>query len=61
MPMPAELRGVPCYFYIFCIFFKSGISVPSFIIVGYVWQILGWEAFTSPSVSSPEKIDPEMG
>ena len=27
--------------YVFWIFFRQGIIIPSFIIVGYVWQILG--------------------
>ena len=53
------------------IFFGSslgGATVPSFIIVGYVWQILGMGAFLSPSppppsksMSSPEKAHPEEG
>ena len=30
------------------IFFRSGITVPSFNIVGYVWQILGKGAFLAP-------------
>ena len=34
--------------YIFWIFFRSGITVPSFILVGYVWQILGRGAFLPP-------------
>ena len=34
-------RGVLRDWYIFWIFFRQGKSVPSSIIVGYVWQILG--------------------
>ena len=30
-----------CHLYIFWIFFNQSILVPSFIMVGYVWQILG--------------------
>ena len=44
----------------------SGITLPSFVIVGYVWQILGGGFFGpppppqhSPSVSSPEEAYPE--
>ena len=33
-------RGVSRDSYIFCIFFRKGITVLSFILVGYVWQIL---------------------
>ena len=33
--------GVASDSYIFWIFFRLGITVPSFIIAGYVWQILG--------------------
>ena len=49
--------------YIFWIFFRSGITVPSLIIVGHVWQILGRGAFLPhpPSVSSPENAHPEGG
>ena len=45
----------------FFIFFRYSIIVLSFIIVGYVWQILGRRFFAdlSPAVSSPENIDPE--
>ena len=34
-------RGVSLDSYIFWIFFRQGIIVPSFFIVGYMWQILG--------------------
>ena len=52
--------------YIFWIFFRSGITVRSFIIVGHVWQILGRAAFLPPpppppSVSSPENAHLEEG
>ena len=36
---------VPPDSYISCIFFRWGITVLSLIIVGYVWEILGREAF----------------
>ena len=41
-------RGVSHDSYIFWIFFGEGINVPSFIIVGYVRQILGRVAFLPP-------------
>ena len=42
-------RGVSRDSYIFWIFFGQGITVPSFIIVWYLWQILGREGlFASP-------------
>ena len=34
--------------YIFRIFFRQGITVPIFIIVGYLWQILGREGLFAP-------------
>ena len=41
---------------IFWIFFGEGITVPSLIIVGYVWQILGRGAFLPPSIrEKPQK------
>ena len=40
MLMSAELKGCATW-YIFWIFFRWGITVPSFIISGYVSQILG--------------------
>ena len=50
---------VLCIMHFFWIFFKWGISVPSFIIVGYVWQILGrgisphpWAASKMPILNS---------
>ena len=42
-------RGVSCDSYSFWIFYGQGITVPCFIIVGYVWQILGRETFLRPS------------
>ena len=54
-------RGVPSGSYIFRIFFRKGITVPSFIIVGYVWKILGsGDLFepTLPLASSSEKAHP---
>ena len=36
MLMSAELNGCACDLYIFWIFFRQGVSLPSFIIVGYV-------------------------
>ena len=49
---------------LFIVFLRSGINVPSFIIVGYLWQILGGGGvnFSPPppqSVSSPKKVNPE--
>ena len=53
-------RGVSRDSYILWIFFRYSISVPSFIIVGYVWQILRRGALFGPlSVSSPKKTHPE--
>ena len=50
-------RGVPCDSYIFWSFFGLGITVPSFIIVGYMWQILGREPFLSrTSMSRPKRL-----
>ena len=42
-------------------FFGLGITVPSFIIVRYVWQILGMVGIfvPPPSASSPEEAHPE--
>ena len=47
--------------YIFNIFLRCGITVPSFIIVGYVRQILGSRGafLPPPSVRSPENAHPE--
>ena len=36
-----NLRGVPRDSYNFWVFFRSDIIVPSFIFVGYAWQVLG--------------------
>ena len=61
MLMSAGLKGCVTWFIFFWVFFRWGTSVPSFIILGYVWQILGrgeGEGFAShPSVSSPEKAN----
>ena len=38
-------RDVSCGLCIFWIFFRWGVSVPSFIIAGYVWQILDRRSF----------------
>ena len=46
-------RAVSRDLYVFWIFFTSGIAVSSFIIVGYVWQILG--ICPPPSVSTPKR------
>ena len=53
--------GVLRDLYMFWIFVKQVITVLSFIIVGYVWQILGrrGDIFAPQSVSSPEKTQPE--
>ena len=40
--------------YIFWVFFRYGITVPSFIIVRYVWQILEKEPFC-PTILEPWK------
>ena len=39
-----NLGGVSRDSYVFWIFFREGITVPGFIIVRYVWQILGRRA-----------------
>ena len=55
-------EGVSRDSYIFWIFFRYGITMPSFIIVGYLWQILGMGPFCyPPSVSSPKSAHPELG
>ena len=41
-------RGVSCDSYSFWNFFRYGITVLRFIIVGYVWQILRRDLFASP-------------
>ena len=54
----AELKRSVTWFIYFWIFFGWDITVPSFFIVGYVWQILGRGGFLPPpppSVSSPKK------
>ena len=40
MMMSAELKGSATWFILFCIFFRYNIIVLSFIILGYMWQIL---------------------
>ena len=46
--------------YMFWIFFRQSITMLSFIIVGYVWQILGRGGIYVPRfVSSPKKTQPE--
>ena len=41
--------------YIFWIFFRQGVTVPSFIIVGYMWQILERGPFWPPIREQPQK------
>ena len=54
MLMSAELKGCTIWFIYFWIFF---VTMPSFIIVGYVWQILG---FMAPHPwAAPKKPHPE--
>ena len=49
-------KGVSRDSYIFWVFFSQGITVPSFMIVGYVWQISGrWGLFGSPIREQPRK------
>ena len=43
-----NLGGVSRDWYIFWIFFRYSVTVPSFIIAGHVWQILGRRAFLPP-------------
>ena len=43
--MSAELKGCVTWLLLFWIFFRHGISVPSFLIVGYVRQTLDKMAF----------------
>ena len=55
-------RGEARDLYIFLFLFMEGIALPSFIILGYVWQILGRKAFLALlSMGSPEKAHPEYG
>ena len=48
MLMLSELQGYVMRLIIFRIFFRYGTSVPSFIIVEYLRQILGWGALLHP-------------
>ena len=43
-----NLRVVSCDSHIFWVFFRWGITVQSFIIVGYIWQISGRGSFLIP-------------
>ena len=52
-------KSVSRYRYIFWIFFRQGITVPSFIIVGD-WQILGGEVFCPPPPSFHPWAAPKM-
>ena len=52
-------KGVSCDSHMFWILFRYVITVPSFMIIGYVWQILGTIMWAS--VSSHEKTHPEIG
>ena len=56
-------RGVSRDSFIFWIFFRQGITVPSFIIVRYAWHILGRGAFlvSPPSVKIHKMTHPEWG
>ena len=56
----AEPKGLSRDFYI-CWIFRQGITVPGFIIVGYVWQIFGSLLAPRKSVSSPKKANSEWG
>ena len=47
--------GVSRDSYIFWFFFRQGVTVPSFIILGYVLQILGKETFCPPYPSAVPK------
>ena len=51
--MSAYLKGCVNDSHIFWIFFSQDITVPSFIIVGYVWQILGRGIFEPPPPLHP--------
>ena len=44
----SRTKGVCHLIFIFWIFFTWGMTVPSFIFVGYVWQILGRRGFFAP-------------
>ena len=44
----SRTQGLCQVIHIFCIFFGEGITAPSFIIVGYVWQILGRAGLFGP-------------
>ena len=60
MLMSVELKGCVYMIYMFFLKFFRCITVPSFIIVGYVWQIWGSGAFLDHlSVSSSKKAHPE--
>ena len=53
-----NLRSVSRDSYIFWVLFRSGITVPSFNIVGYVWLILwrGWWSFWTPHPGEVQKM-----
>ena len=56
MLVPAELKGMSRDLYIFGIFFRQGTTVTSFIIIGYVWQILRRGGlFGPPTWATPKR------
>ena len=50
MLMSAERKGCVIWFIHFFIFLRQGITVPSCIIVGYAWRILGRGSQNPPSL-----------
>ena len=54
-------RGLSRDLYIFWILFGWGITVPSFIVVGYVWQVLGRGGLNPPIREQPRKSSSWIG
>ena len=54
--MLVEIKSESHDSYIFWTFFREGITVPNFIIVGYVWQTLGRGAFLLPHTWAATKM-----
>ena len=59
MLMSAELKGIVTWFIYSLDFHYIRYNLPSFIIVGYVWQILGTGSFLHPPIHDqphPKKL-----
>ena len=60
MMMSAELKGSATWFILFCIFFRYNIIVLSFIILGYMWQILERNVGSFLNPSPPPLPPPDL-